>query len=298
MTSLYLETIVRLTLPSGHSNRRDAVPENTFIGVPFVLTWKRMRGLVHGAGSCEREHFLQLYSRDFEPVAGNVARYLAEGLTAGEPAVIIAIPENARAIIHHLEKQGCDASEAMRTGRLSALDGEETLAGIVRRGWPAWSAFEDIIDRQFARLRKHMNAGRARFFGEMVGLLWNDGRSAAAGRLEQFWNRRLAAGDFSLFCAYQIDVLGSEFQLGAANQVLCAHSSVISGFDDYFTRALHRAATEMLGTPAGNMELDVRLPAAEAAILWLRNRHPDYVDEVLARALAASAARRADARPA
>jgi hypothetical protein len=43
-----------------------------------------------------------------------------------------------------------------------------------------------------------------RIFGEMVAVLWNDGKHDAALSLEELWNDLREEHDFSLFCAYPL----------------------------------------------------------------------------------------------
>jgi hypothetical protein len=46
-----------------------------------------------------------------------------------------------------------------------------------------------------------------RAYGEMVDLLWKDGRSAASIKLEMLWNRLAGTHDFSLLCGYAMGKL-------------------------------------------------------------------------------------------
>ena len=49
------------------------------------------------------------------------------------------------------------------------------------------------------------NPGGVSVYGEMVGLLWSQGRAAAAMRLEEHWNELQRELPFSLLCGYLID---------------------------------------------------------------------------------------------
>jgi hypothetical protein len=129
----------------------------------------------------------------------------------------------------------------------------------------------------------------------MVGLLWAAGKYSEAIRLEKLWNRLLGEHSFSLYCGYPIDIFGSEFQLGAVEALLCAHTHVVSGAaDSGVDEALRAAMDEVLGRRAEGVRLLMRdvpersrpggMPAPEWDILWLRSHLPDEADRVLARA--------------
>jgi hypothetical protein len=248
-----------------------------------------MARLVHATHPCTVTHYVQLYTDDIGPLASNVARYLAEGLSRGEPALVIATPAHSEAFLLELSKNGCDVPAALRTGWLAALDANEALAGIMHGDRPDGKRFEQTIAARIRDQRAATGAAAVRGYGEMVGLLWNDGRTAAALQLEDLWNRRLGSHDLQLFCVYQIDVFGHEFQDGLAGQILSAHSAMISGLPAAFNSAVHRAAIDLVGTAPGGWKGDTEVPAAESVILWLRSQHPELVDEVLARARAATA---------
>lgn len=250
--------------------------------------------LPHGRGAA---HYVQFYADDIAPLARNVGLYVAEGISRGEPALVIAASEHTAAFVRQVEQNGCDVPEAIRTGRLVLLDAAETLAELLPEGRPDWSRTEKIIGARIQSLRRQTGAAGIRVYGEMVGLLWNDGRTADALRLEERWSRQQALCGLTLYCAYQIDVFGHEFQEGLVGQILAAHSSMISGLGDEFGPAIDGAALEMTGQRAGKLEAETAMPAAESAILWLRGRHPACADEILARARARVASAGATSRP-
>src|SRR5262249_17252245 len=135
---------------------------------------------------------------------------------------------------------------------------------------------------------------RVRAFGELVGLLWKEGRYSAAVRLEQFWNRLITSHGLHLFCAYPIDIFGPEFQSAGLDALLCAHSHVLpGGRDEDLETAIDRALRERLGATIAGLKIPLEdicrpfhtaIPKAEATVLWLRNNVPSYADEILARA--------------
>ena len=68
---------------------------------------------------------------------------------------------------------------------------------------------------------------RVRAVGEMVDLLCSDGASAAAVRLEEYWNEVCAEQSVSLLCAYAMDNFSSEEDGERFEEVCALHDRVI-----------------------------------------------------------------------
>jgi PAS domain S-box-containing protein len=80
-----------------------------------------------------------------------------------------------------------------------------------------------------------------RAFGEMVDLLWRDGRRRAAIELEHLWNEASAIHSFSLLCAYAISSFDEKGVDPQFEPVCGAHMHVIS--------TTRPAASENVGAP-------------------------------------------------
>jgi len=174
------------------------------------------------------------------------------------------------------------------------LDAQETLDGFMLRGQPDWERFQSTVGAAVRQAREQAPHSGLRTFGEMVGLLWKAGRYSAAVRLEHYWNKLIASNGLHLFCAYPIDIFGPEFQTGAVDALLCAHSHVLPcGREENLEAAIHRAMSERLGPKAEGLGILVEesyrpsratISKAEATVLWLRNNLPHHADDILARA--------------
>jgi DcmR-like sensory protein len=239
-------------------------------------------------------HLVQLYDHgDARALTENVAEYVCESVRRGAGAIVIATAPHAVAFAGAIEARGIDVEHAVRASRLVVLDAEQTLARFMVDGQPDWERFEAAVAPQLRRVGESCGGRGLRAYGEMVGVLWDEGKFAAAIQLEAFWNRLLADGGFELFCAYPIDVCGDGFHDADVDAMLCSHTHVVAGDDGALARALHRAMDEVLGWGADGVRRLVdahhrpawaALPDAEAAILWLRKNLPDYAGEILARA--------------
>jgi hypothetical protein len=231
-----------------------------------------------------------MYGKDPAPLVRSVGRYLADGLAAGEGAVVIATGPHRDAFLAELRDLGADPDAAVAAGRLVVLDAHDTLARFVIDGQPDRELFEATVRPVVSTLQTRCPAG-LRAYGEMVGVLWEAGRFAAAIRLEEFWNALLREGGFRLFCAYPIDVCGDGFTPADVDAVMSSHTHVVPTGAELLP-ALERAMYDVLGTSAAAvralMDEDRRpswaaMPRAEATILWLRDNVPSLSGAILTR---------------
>jgi hypothetical protein len=133
-----------------------------------------------------------------------------------------------------------------------------------------------------------------RIYGEMVGILWGSGRHSAALRLEQLWNKLQRDVPFRLFCGYPIDVFADEFETGAVEAVVGAHSHLLPStaagkLETSLGRAMHDVMQLNVNAPLRRASVyqslgGTALPAGEALILWLREHAPVQAKAVLSRA--------------
>lgn len=144
-------------------------------------------------------HYVQFYQDDSDVMA-RVCAYLGKGLESGQAGIVIATPAHGEAIVRHLNKAGFDVDAAQGRGQYVALDAAGTLAQCMKSGSPDERLFTDVVGGVLARAGGRYAGLRA--FGEMVALLWMEGKPEAALRLEQLWNGLSRIHRFSLFCAY------------------------------------------------------------------------------------------------
>jgi hypothetical protein len=176
------------------------------------------------------EHFVQLYGEDDQLLAKNVSRYLAEGVRRLDGLVVIASPAHTQAIARHLAEEGASAMfEAERHGRLLFLDVRTTLDRLLVDGKPDERLFDSVIGETMREARARAGSGKVRAFGEMVGLLWSEGRHTEAELLEGLWNALLAGSDYSLYCAYGIDLFGKDVDGAALHSIVGTHTHLLVG---------------------------------------------------------------------
>ena len=237
-------------------------------------------------------HVVQFGAGDHS-LARNAGAFVAEGVRSGG-GIVIAAAERASEIVDEIRKQVGDLGPAAAQERLVVAEASEGLASFMEADEPVWERFDAVVGALVRGLRARTGGTEVRAYGEMVGLLWNVGKADAADRLEAFWNRLLAEGGLSLYCGYEIDVFGREFQEAVLHRIFRAHSDIAPGFpEETMMDAIDRAMREVLGSRAGVVSATMafmphpewsKMPPGQAAVLWIRNHLPDCSDEILMRA--------------
>jgi len=96
-------------------------------------------------------------------------------------------------------------------------------------GMPDAARFAEIVGGAFARTKPSVKGTRPEIaaFGEMVSLLWTEGKIEAAVRLEQLWNELAKQHSFSLRCAYPVANFYGEKNTQPLMRVCAEHSAVV-----------------------------------------------------------------------
>jgi hypothetical protein len=176
------------------------------------------------------DHVVQLYGEDDQLLAKNVSRYLAEGVRRLDGLFVIATPEHTQAIARQLAQDDASATlEAERSGRLVFLDARTAVDRVLVGGRPDEGRFDAIVGEAMREIRARSGSGKVRAFGEMVGLLWSEARHSEAELLEALWNALLAGSDYSLYCAYRIDLFGKDVDKAALSSIVSAHTYLFAG---------------------------------------------------------------------
>jgi len=169
-------------------------------------------------------HVVQFYEDDGF-LCDSVVRFLASGLAAGENVLIIARESHRQQIRLRLESNDFDMERALASGRVTMLDAGEVLRRLLVEGMPDWERLSDVVGSALAAAARGARGVRA--YGEMVDLLWRDGKPAAAVRLEEMWNDLGRHHSFSLLCAYVMGDFYKESDAAAFAEVCKAHSHVL-----------------------------------------------------------------------
>ena len=175
------------------------------------------------------QHGVQFYSAD-NFLIEELSRYVSHALHAGDAAVVVATEEHREGLIQRLTAEGVEVGTPIEQGRFIALDAAQMLSTFMIEGWPDQERFTDVVGGVIEKAGAATDRGanpRVAIYGEMVALLWDQGKAEAAIRLEQLWNGLARSKSFSLFCAYPMSSFGHERDAELLMKVCGEHSAVI-----------------------------------------------------------------------
>lgn len=180
----------------------------------------------HDAGRRSSHHHAVRFYEDDTSLCRIVAGFLGDGLAAGQPGVVIAVPSHCEGISQGLRALSFDVDRLRHSGDLMLLDAEETLSTFMKDGRPDSAAFRESVGGLLDNVTGGRRSVTVRAFGEMVDCLWRNDAADAAIRLEVLWNELANTRAFSLLCAYS---MGNFYKHGAYEDICGQHTHVVSG---------------------------------------------------------------------
>jgi len=174
------------------------------------------------------QHGVQFYSQD-KFLLEELSEYIGHALTAGDAAVVVATEQHRDALLPSLTARGLDVPALLADGRFVTLDAQQVLAAFMSDEWPNDARFKSVVGEIVTQALACSGSVQPRvaIFGEMVALLWAEGKTEAAIHLEQLWNGLARTKPFSLFCAYPISSFSREEDGELLLRVCSEHSAVI-----------------------------------------------------------------------
>ena len=173
-------------------------------------------------------HVVQLYGED-RFLIDELTQFISAALMGGSSAVVIATKAHEDSLAKKMKDQGLDLAGVIASGRYVALDAAETLTRIMVAGLPDTSRFSEVVGGVLARAASAAVDQNRRVvaFGEMVSLLWAEGKTEGAIHLEKLWNQLARAYSFSLRCAYPMQGFCREEDADSLERICAEHSTVI-----------------------------------------------------------------------
>ena len=150
-----------------------------------------------------RGHVVQFYETD-DFLCEAVAAFLVEGLEAGQPVLVVATEPHREGIRQRLAVRGYEVSSLGRSDAVTFADASAMLSTFVAGSHVDARLFTRELESTLAACRQGRDGATVRVFGEMVDVLWRDGRADAALRLEELWNEAAAKESFALLCGYSL----------------------------------------------------------------------------------------------
>ena len=184
----------------------------------------------HWYDNDHRAHVVHFYTEDAF-LLDELSRFVGTALGAGDAAIVIATKAHRDGLTQRLKARGFDTARAVEQGRYIVADAVETLSKIMVDGWPDPIRFAELMGSFVSRATAAAESQPPRLaaFGEMVAVLWEQGKIEQAIRLEQLWNDLAKTHSFSLRCAYPMAHFDRE-EHGSLFLKICAeHSAVIPG---------------------------------------------------------------------
>jgi PAS domain S-box-containing protein len=173
-------------------------------------------------------HVVQLYTDDGFLI-DVLSRFVGGALAVGDGAVVVATNSHRVALERRLSANGLDAAKAILQGRFVVLDATETLPKFMVNGSVDDQRFNDIIGGVLRQVRSAVDGKERRIavFGELVALLWAEGKPQMAIRVEQLWNDLAESHSFSLLCAYPMTGFHNETHTEPFLTMCGQHSGVV-----------------------------------------------------------------------
>jgi hypothetical protein len=153
------------------------------------------------ATAAKHYHAVQFY-KDEKSLATTVARFLAEGINAGHPAVVIATPSHSASITRKLDGLGLDVQALRRRADIHMMDADDLLSTFMVGELPDPLLFKSNLGNVIEQLCEGRAPCPIRAYGEMVDILWQKGNGDGAIKLEILWNQLASTYEFELLCGY------------------------------------------------------------------------------------------------
>jgi len=244
------------------------------------------------SGGADHGHAVQIY-RELPELAESVAAFFAAGLERGAPALLVATEEHRGRLLAALARRDWDVDQLELDGMLVCRDADAVLDAIIRGGYPSSAAFDEVVGGLIDELAEEFPDEEPRVFGEMVDVLARRGEDEAAVSVEELWNSLAWSRNFSLLCAYELDVFDHETQATRLPEICRTHSHVRPADDARrLARAVDAALADVLGSSeAGKLFLvmsdELRaegVPTPQLLLMWVSENMPAHAEGILAAA--------------
>jgi len=170
-------------------------------------------------------HRVQFYN-DESYLLSAVTEHLANSLVSDGVALAFATGQHRHQLYERLVRANVP-TEAIEK-RCILIEASEGLSKFMRNGVPDRPLFNSTVDYL---LRPHQTNGPfhagVAAFGEMVAVLWAEGKREAAIQLEQLWTEFTESNAVSLLCAYPLSYFSRADDRELFTRVCAHHSSVV-----------------------------------------------------------------------
>jgi hypothetical protein len=153
--------------------------------------------------------------------------FLADGLLAGDAAVIVATEPMRESLKLRFTLLGLDLATLEAEGSYVVLDASETLELFMVGDAPEKVLFSRFVGGAVEKACASSRSGRTRAFGEMVAVLCARGAPEAAIRLEHCWNVIGRMYPLQLLCGYPMDLFRGDESRSDFARICDSHAEVL-----------------------------------------------------------------------
>ena len=159
-------------------------------------------------------HAVQFYNDDVFLI-DTVSAFITAGLKENGAIIVIATAQHREELRNTLQ--------AANNSSITYIDAVELLSTFMVDDWPNEARFTSTVG---PLLQRAALKGPVRIFSEMAAVLWTEGKTRAAIRLEELGNELASQHAFSLLCAYPMSGFPDQKNNLSFLQVCRAHTHV------------------------------------------------------------------------
>ena len=174
----------------------------------------------------ESAHLVQFYEADSFLLEA-LSRLIGDCLASGDSGIVIATKAHRDGLEEALRARGLDIGTLRSQGRYVALDAAETLASLMVNDLPDEDRFRNIIGDVVKRAIEKSESHHVSAYGEMVALLFAEGKGDALLRLEALWSALGKELPFSLCCGYPLNQFSDRPDEPLFLKICAEHSHVM-----------------------------------------------------------------------
>jgi DNA-binding NarL/FixJ family response regulator len=174
-------------------------------------------------------HEVQFYSDD-AVFLDTFARFIAAALKAGDAAIVVVTESHREALALRLKTQGSDVDAAIQQGTYIQLDVAKTLSTLMVNDMPDSARFFEVVGGLIEAASKAATREHSRVVacGECAPVLWAEGKTDAAIRIEQLWDEAGKTYEMDILCGYALDSFHGEEDQHVFQSICSEHSAVYS----------------------------------------------------------------------
>jgi DNA-binding NarL/FixJ family response regulator len=174
-------------------------------------------------------HEVLFYSDD-AVLLDSFARFIAAALKAGNAAIVVTTESHRDGLAQRLKTQGLDVEGATQQGTYIQLDVAKTLSTFMISDMPDSARFFEVVGGLIEAAAKATKRGYPQVVacGECAPVLWAQGKTDAAIRLEQLWDEVAAIFKMDILCAYALSSFHDKQGAHVFQSICGEHSAVYS----------------------------------------------------------------------